>query len=385
MEEIETTTCAERLELGTIGFQLHLFTSYVTPTGSTQTRYWVNYFREMHHESFAMNQWNAFMAMRTTFYAPDLTPFYRKLANDEVPMLRIRYINPIDSNVIWSIFVVIPNTGYLIEVISDKIYKNFGKKFGEFPMGACRPANWVMQSTATMKEQWRINKGKMNYEGSNLPSLLNVMNSFASYHTSDFVSFWHLFDNSAPMKIATSIDIYGADAPGRENKCSYQTVRLKLGETNTGIDQETEADIRAVVNPTAPVFDETVEDWVMYVHATHENYTGTTGHGWDRYLDNHFGLYHESGADLDILYPKVSKKQLDWHAHIGHTGGSEGSIWTSGFDGQGIEFHGNFSRRFSANLDELDYCSKDSSRHDMPSGTDDDGDDGEFFKNSAHH
>lgn len=381
-KETWVVKCAERLELGTLAFQFHLFTSYVTPTGKMQTREWVTYWRDMHHKSFRENKWNAFMSMRTTFYTTDLTPFYHRLANNGIPMLRIRYVNPLDGKVVYSIFVVIPNSGFLIEVISENLDLNAGKDFGEFPEGACRAANFVMQEMSSMRQQWKILKGVDNFEGTGLPSLLNVMNSFAATSVSNITEFFEVFDNSAPMKLQTSADVYDVDHG--ENFCAYVTIRMKLGETSKSVDHDVISDIRAVINPTAPVSGSNVAMWVEYVTEQHDYFTKFDGHGWDRYLDNHFGLYQESGAHLDALFPKVTEKKLAWHAHVGVKGHTIGSIWTSGLEAQGIEFHGNFTSKWADMLDELDYCSIDSSRHDIP-GDDDMNDDGEYYEGGGQN
>ena len=77
----------------------------------------------------------------------------------------------------------------------------------------------------------------------------------------------------------------------------------------------------------------------------HTRWTGRNA-GWDRWLDNHWGLEITSKS-LDAFVAPLARRNASFRAHAGYanTGGygsDEGSLWTSGVDGQGVELHGDF-------------------------------------------
>ena len=83
--------------------------------------------------------------------------------------------------------------------------------------------------------------------------------------------------------------------------------------------------------------------------------------GWDRFLDNHAGLWCEDPAKLDRIGPKMCEAGAGFHAHTAD--GKLGSIWAEGAGALGVEFHGAFDYSFfnKSRLDTLNYCSDTSS------------------------
>ena len=97
------------------------------------------------------------------------------------------------------------------------------------------------------------------------------------------------------------------------------------------------------------------------MQAVHERWTGD-GAGWDRWLDNHLGLAVTSGA-LDRFGRALVAGNVSYQARAGAAGdtgatSAAGSVWTSGFGGQGVELHGNFDWSFfDPNATSgMDYC-----------------------------
>ena len=97
--------CAKRFGHTTLPtYSIHLFESAVTPQGPVPVADWVSYWRELHggfvradarggggapnanYSAERASAWDAFMYNSQTFYAPDLTPFVRRLRANGVPM-----------------------------------------------------------------------------------------------------------------------------------------------------------------------------------------------------------------------------------------------------------------------------------------------------------
>ena len=90
--------------------------------------------------------------------------------------------------------------------------------------------------------------------------------------------------------------------------------------------------------------------------------------GWDRYLDDHLGVWCEAPFKLDSAGPKLCEAGVGFHAHSGSGGSRVGSLWTAGAGNVAVELRGEFDYRFfnESALGMLDYCAKDSSGHCEP-------------------
>ena len=164
--------CARRVEMRTLDFQYHLFESFVTNEGNVTTAEWVAYWRSLHTDF--SGGWDAFMALGSTFYVPDVTPFAEKLTEMGAPTMRVRYANPIDSTPMFSLAAVVPNTGHLIEVVSEQVADALRDGFSDgWPAGACGPANAVGYSVEHMHRSWEDHRGAWS-NSFGLPDLLLV-------------------------------------------------------------------------------------------------------------------------------------------------------------------------------------------------------------------
>jgi hypothetical protein len=140
--------CATRMAVTTMpSYEVHYFTSRVSPEGPVAISEWVAYWNALHagfeygedghsgteHDPRAASSrrdvWDAFMANSQTFYAPDLSPFVRKLRGKGVPMLTVVYnhsksgydlgdapVKPSLAVELYSVSVVVPHSGHLFEV-----------------------------------------------------------------------------------------------------------------------------------------------------------------------------------------------------------------------------------------------------------------------------
>ena len=91
--------------------------------------------------------------------------------------------------------------------------------------------------------------------------------------------------------------------------------------------------------------------------------------GWDRYLDAHVGLIYRSTNEetkfLDSFAPRLIELDVPFRAHVDSTlvDDLEGSVWTSGTSGLGMEVKGNFSNTWFYGENYpilLEFCSTDS-------------------------
>ena len=123
----------------------------------------------------------------------------------------------------------------------------------------------------------------------------------------------------------------------------------------------------AVRNPAAATGTYTVDDVERLVQGYHGALLGCNT-GWDRYLDDHLGVWCEAPFKLDSAGPKLCEAGVGFHAHSGSGGSRVGSLWTAGAGNVAVELRGEFDYRFfnESALGMLDYCAKDSSGHCEP-------------------
>ena len=168
-------------------YQVHLFESSVAPEGAIATAAWVDYWRELHRgfNASRADVWDAYMWNSQTFYAPDLTPFVRRLRGARVPMLCASYdgaLTPIsgrfaNSVTLYSASVVVPGTGHLVEVVSEHVDASLQGPFGAWPGASCPAANEITQAVSDLRSLWVDNGGRMANDFG-LPDLLVVKASF---------------------------------------------------------------------------------------------------------------------------------------------------------------------------------------------------------------
>ena len=356
--------CAHRLILNVMpNFQLHFFQSELSPEGPIANADWVAYFRRL-HAGFALNRsqaWDGFMANSMTFYSPDLSPFVRRLRGAGVPVFAAKYDQNLgtcdddDANdnssacanvTLYSASVVVPGTGNLLEVVSEHVGGALQADFKAFPARACRRAEEVRQTVSQMRAKWCDAGGLMEGGAHALPDLLVVKLSYPG-SVDDFKAF---FEGVVGYP-SSSLDRASDAAEG----CAWTT--LQVG-SNT--------DVRVVEAPTARAGSRSTATWSDYVRDVHAKWTGYD-EGWDRYLDNHFGVAI-SGGSLDGFVDKLRARNVSYRAQAGAgTCGravgcvnrtDAGSIWTGGMDAQGVELHGlfNWSVFVEANTTGMDYC-----------------------------
>ena len=134
---------------------------------------WIEYWKVLHGDF--TEGWDAFMAMSTTFYSPDLAPFVEQLQGAGTPFLATKYTGALDGEPLFSIMAVVPNTGQLLEVVSEQLESDdLRSLFADgWPAGSCAAANDVGVTVEKMKAAWDAHNGeRVNPLG--LPDLLVV-------------------------------------------------------------------------------------------------------------------------------------------------------------------------------------------------------------------
>ena len=77
---------------------------------------WVDYWLDMHHEFDANFTWHEFMAQAITFYTPDMSPFLKRWVKMQIPILRRFYNSQLDGKPMYSVRLMLPNSGHVLEV-----------------------------------------------------------------------------------------------------------------------------------------------------------------------------------------------------------------------------------------------------------------------------
>lgn len=367
----DSYTCAERLEMGptgygTLNFEYHLFRSFVTPDESAgvSTSDWVTYFRKLHHHSFVSHKWDAFMTLSCTFFVPSLTSFYERLKNMGILLMRITYVNPVDSIQMYSVLLSVPNTGHIIEITSGNLDASFTANFRSWPDNSCAKANEIGFSVHEMQKTWTAFGGSLDNRYA-LPSLLLVKMSFPVTNVSLFGQYFHgisgvdVGDVNVVMHATSNSD---DEDDGSGSYCSFSNMRFKQAEIINGLNAQ--VDVRAVVSPSAYFTNYSVADYAAWLEEMHASHLGIGGQGWDRFIDNHIGLYYDN-EDLDDIRQRLEDLGEGYHAHMVEKNSSDGTIWTTGFEGQAFEFDGHISVDWAATgLDLFDYCSPTTSKRD---------------------
>ena len=363
--------CAKRVELSALAYQVHLVESETTPTGNLSTAEWVSYWRELHN-GFA-DGWDQFMANAQTFYAPDLTPFALRTGANGVPAAKKQYVSPVDGVRLYSLSLLVPNTGHVVEVVSEQLEGQWRGGFSHLSGESCAEARYVSISVDQMRASWERHGGSYANANAGLPDLLLVKASFAATVPGELTKYFRNFDTGSVLD------------DKQNGQCQYSTVRVKMGQHLTH--QHDDVDVRAVADLSARVGDWTPGFYARYVDAQHMKFVGLDGDsGWDRYLDSHLGFALEDGRELDALTKPLLDAEIPYRAHVYAASidsvadgsalllgddanassslvfeGAAGAVWTGGVAGQGIEISGNFSRETALTLDELDLCSATSS------------------------
>jgi hypothetical protein len=142
--------CAHRAIVSSLSqWELHFFTSNVTPMDEITVDDWVSYWDELHGDLSSPDySWDAFVVQGVTFYAPELSAFLYKWQRDGVPYLLRQTSSSVDGSLMWSGRVNIPNSGHTIEVVASSVADDLRASFVAYSPDECGQANRVPHPTS---------------------------------------------------------------------------------------------------------------------------------------------------------------------------------------------------------------------------------------------
>ncbi|KAH8095760.1 hypothetical protein JL720_3084 [Aureococcus anophagefferens] len=335
--------CADRVVATTLGnFEMHYFTSYVTPEKDVTT---CDFADSRAANAFASDSWtySEWATQGVTFYVPTLHPHLRLWTREGVAYLA-RASSDASGETLYSARVVVPHTGHVVEVVSGVVGRAYEANFSADESGECGAGAAVGLDLAAMDGGWtrviqrRFNAmdgGWMAQGGSEsnaygLPDLLPVMRG-APQHDGRRVAADD--DGDRCEWSSTTLDL--------STLVSAWAVTLRLVKNSRAT---------AAANYSAAFFAE-------YVGAAADDDMGCDA-GYSRYADSHVGITLE-GTSLDFNARGLCADGVG--VHTGDTGDGTGSNWARGSSlcssGVGVEFHGSYYSFFSQwDLFVLDYC-----------------------------
>jgi hypothetical protein len=370
-------TCAHRELLQTNGqepFGLHFFTSEVTDYGELSPGdFAAAATASIEAEFSATGGWSQWAVPAVTFYAASLDPFLSAWeAYDDITYKLSYYVSPLDGSTLYNVFLLLPMSGTTLRVVAPHAGR-FQPSAEAMTTNMCASSLFVNQTVMAMKahliavEKRRLASRDGRRSGSSdaavgYPDLLVVELANPMDNIEDMPSFIQEFAQAGVSYETLAKADNGAN-------CSWTAFDMDKCGLATDGDQCSEDDgfavsIKAIANGGASHGLYSPAYYGTYVEGVHQALTGCNT-GWDRYLDSHLGVWCTKPRYLDNIAPKLCRSDVGYHAHAGDNSkgaGVEGSLWTAGVAGLGVEFHGYFNGKFfnESALTDLDYCTKSS-------------------------
>ena len=340
------TPCAERMIVtGLADWDMHYYQSYITPMWNISVKDWADEWTASHFPGGADQTWNAWTPMGVTFYAPTLAPFLETWAAAGVASLRRKAGN------LYSARVVVPHTGHVVEVVSN-VTADAGS-FGAYAADECGAASVPTRTVESLAKYWMAMGGEL-VNSAGLPDLLVVHVTQPVAERADVAK---LGDFIATYSGA-SVDV----AATVGDACGYGEFTLPLGpyENDFYVPFDYAVGIRSVWNPAMPL--DRVKFYEHYMADAIDHLAGAN-QGFSRYMDWHVGLMMLASDGADTWTSLEANAAALEAAGVGfHDGGdgSEGSNWSRGASGLGVEFHGHYSRGGEGTLlgeyGNINYC-----------------------------
>ena len=343
--------CADRVVATTLGnFEMHYFTSYVTPEKDVTTCDFAASFGAAN--AFASDSWtySEWATQGVTFYVPTLHPHLRLWTREGVAYLA-RASSDAGGETLYSARVVVPHTGHVVEVVSN-VTADAGS-FGAYAADECGAASAPTRTVESMAKYWMAMGGEL-VNSAGLPDLLVVHVTQPVAERADVAK---LGDFVATYSGA-SVDV----AATVGDACGYGEITLPLGpyENDFYVPFDYAVGVRSVWNPAMPL--DRVKFYEHYMADAIDHLAGAN-QGFSRYMDWHVGLMMLASDGADTWTSLEANAAALEAAGVGfHDGGdgSEGSNWSRGASGLGVEFHGHYSRGGEGTLlgeyGNINYC-----------------------------
>jgi len=346
------TSCATKISAGTIqGFSLTYFQSHVTPQGDITVKDWAKNWVEEHDFNQEGWEWNEWVPQSVTFYTPLLTAHVKKLKDSGTAHLLRRYL--MDGETIFSVRFAVPNSGHVIEIISDKVAGTIQNQFDAYLFNECPPASVVGHSLFDLKEQWETHGGSIS-NANGLPDLLVVQ---ISQPVSTFDTNLTKLSTDLSRFTGAHLNVTTHDYMDHHYNCSFEDIYIEVVKMNDATNFA--VPIRLVHNLRAKLSKYTVEHYISSTMKTMDEQMGTNK-GFSRYADWHLGLYmEEGGTTLD------GNADVMEHDGVGYFNSGDkstemgGSNYARGGAGIAIQYVGeyDYTRFARKSITTLDYCS----------------------------
>ena len=159
-----------------------------------------------------------------TFYAPALTPFLKRWAENGVKFVGSRYATEFDNVTMYSAMVSMPHAGHVVEIVSDKVGSAYAADFAPLDDRACPDAVKVSASARALKAMWERMGGTESDDddAGKLPSLLIAKVSNPSESPGELYRYLAEFGSDEVAHNYTRVDFGPA-----ESFCEFDRVRLR--------------------------------------------------------------------------------------------------------------------------------------------------------------
>ena len=266
---------------------IHLFDTHVTREGNVSVASFAHDWALLHGgfgtSSYA---WDAWTMQSQTFYAPALTPFLKRWAENGVKFVGSRYATEFDNVTMYSAMVSMPHAGHVVEVVSDKVGRSYAADFAPLDDRACPDAVKVSASARALKAMWeRMGGTESDDDAGKLPSLLIAKVSQPSESPGELYRYLAEFGSDEVAHNYTRVDFGPA-----ESFCEFDRVRLRkctYADDDACSDDHYNwhIDVQSVNNPSAVQGEYSVGFYEHAVQGYHSAMLGCNS-GWDRHLDN---------------------------------------------------------------------------------------------------
>ena len=357
-----TTTCARTTTSASLNDVVHLDTLSVgTRAGPTHPAAWIESWNALRGDLASDDwTWDAFMYRSSAYYTPDLTLHAKRLGDRGLPHARRWYANPVDGAKTYLVVVNDPHSGSVVEIHAPALDAALEAGFQqELEASSCPEAVKLGFGLEAMRSWWGWRDGR-SVGDAGLPDLLLVK---VSEPASDLSGGQHFVDrlrgaaaNRWSLKVERGFVGSSNATASRRQACAYTTSLFDAPQKEGSID------FRQVQNDHARdgAAGFAVADWEAYVKNLHGKMLGPNL-GWDRYMDNRHGLnIAASKSTLDDVKDALDRSETPYHAHVTSDDGAEGTLYTAGFAGAAVAFHGPFDY---SSFDQMtttyfDYCAQ---------------------------
>jgi hypothetical protein len=244
-------------------------------------------------ESLGTDSFNPFMHNKVQLFVSDLTAHYAKFTENSVPfMARLSMSSGSSTYDIAHVSVSLNNTGTVYEIVgpSGTLTSEALARFSAWEDISCPSSHSLPYSldellssfeeeSESQMNNWEISSGLQN------PMLVQVQVPMSGLSNNRLQDTLDLVSSMSKNDFSVTTVTTGSDA------CTYATADIK-GVTVRYV--ENDGDFSDVIN-----YDLTVGDWEADVLSAAGNFVSTdkTQYSWNRYLDNHIGIYIPDAAN----------------------------------------------------------------------------------------